>query len=527
MARAVTDLCLKSCASPCITLSGHNLKRECGGCTTARCRPNTADFPNATLRIAYGTPTSGSGAEQPIRYDNVFGTIPIDGTYPHDNPMIDPTPTFRPACDWQRNDSAIAIFFKHFGELAQADEWETAVNTTHRMTVHTCNQPHLRGMIAGPFRVLPREWVSLGMKFDILGPDDPVISYTGDAVTAAGDPVEFPPLHLHHIHIRQLTAVHWFETHGDYELQPGVGYTRRLPDGYCSRHHGRQTLVEAQVNDVRTAGGSTGMASATQRAAPGSSAADTEKRLGPIEFYLRIVFELSTKECTPVSKLYIFNPRTKYAKGDQYERYAVGSKAAIMWWTVTMARGGSILPPMAWIHSHRPRYRGLVLISGNHTLNTLAGLGVRCGTAGYGGKACRDLDAARASLVERAGQQVICADDPSVPSYRELPASADGAYGGYYDRAGAFSCKPWHFRAGDVFTVFSLSSAVWNPHIHPFPQHTMIFLYYVPDDLKEDSIFVKVFPRQVGAWEVGSGRYIEHFALNDDELYIVPTSNGD
>lgn len=433
-----------------------------------------------------------------------------------------------PACGnatWQRNGTAVAIATMHFGEDF---DWERL----QRLTVFTCNEPHHRGMIAGPLRTVPRQWATVGIQFDVLGEGDRAVAYVGDAVDERGASLAYPPVHMHHIHVHQSGgAVHWFETHGDYE-RGSEGYSHRLPTGFCSVHYGRKTLIEAQVNDVRFADG-VGMAeqAAMSRRPEGVAARSAPPNVSAMTYYLRVAFRLAEASCTPVTKLFLFNPFTRFSSNDIYERYAVPNIEMVFWWSYRMPRSGLLLLP-AWVHTHRARYGGLLLVEGNWSLATLASSRsgeFLCGSAAdaVAHPMCRTAAAMRAHLMHRAAHRLLCHDDAAKSSYVQLPQAADGS-GGYHDRPGAFTCREWHFRAGDDITAFSFAVPLWNPHVLIFPQHTMVFAHFVPAERASseglgtaESEFVKLWPGRYSAWKVGSSRCNENLATLGRVSYIV------
>lgn len=469
-----------------------------------------------------------------------------------------------PGCAWRRNRSAVALAMTHYGEIG---EW----SPHKRLTAFTCDEPHQRGLIAGPLHTMPRQWSTVGMYLDMLRDGDRVVAYVGDALDEYGSPIAYPPLHMHHIHIVQMDAVHWFETHGDY-AQGSEGYAHALPAGYCSVHHGRHTTVEAQVNDVRFAGGVSMAEHASEHASehafeqalitgfndtsPGLPTLSSA-RVRPLAFYLRAAFSLSGggRSCTPASKLFLFNPHNVYASRDIYERYGVPHVEAVYWWRYTLPRSGTLLRPV-WVHSHRARYGGLLIVQGNTSLTALASHAARgedegefeCAevaplnetvpsgeaaprkavpSAARAGSAspaaCRSAAAMRSLLVERAGRRLVCHDDPATPSFVRL-AHGDDGFGGYHDRPGAFHCREWHFRAGEVITLFSFNVPLWNQHLAVFPQHTMVFAHYVPtDNTIAESEFVKLWPEGYSVWKVGTSRY-SHLptVVDHGNTYIVP-----
>lgn len=189
-------------------------------------------------------------------------------------------------------------------------------------------------------------------------------------------------------------------------------------------------------------------------------------------------------------------------------RYDVGSSDRVFWWPLKMKTAGEIVGPV-WVHSHRARYRGMVLVAGAHSMHSLTGIGPECATSND--PACHDIAVARQRLVKNAGLLAVCHDSLAVPNYLTVP-SADGA-ASHYDRPGEFLCDPFRFEEGQVFTVFSFSGPVYHPGEFlnsTFPQHTMIFAYFrIPPESRYNlntSAVMMLNPRSYGMWEVALPR---------------------
>ena len=129
----------------------------------------------------------------------------------------------------------------------------------------SCESETVKGVIVGPFVHRAGTWTSLQLPFKrFLAPDDRITQFTGDAIDAQGRVMPYPPLHLHHIHLTHSgPLVHWFETHGDYKMDPD-GYHTRVPQGHCvsagAIFEGKSnSAVQAIYNDVRFEQTSLGM----------------------------------------------------------------------------------------------------------------------------------------------------------------------------------------------------------------------------------------------------------------------------
>eukprot|EP00966_Prymnesium_polylepis_P216764 5017978-Prymnesium_polylepis.1 len=146
-------------------------------------------------------------------------------------------PDFRPAgCEWRP--TRTAWFCRSTSEAgAPSFEGREAVGPIQcsgRTHAQLCASETLRTLMVGPFFSEPGQWHSMGASYDdMLERDDRVIGYAADVVNGSGGVVAYPPLHLHHIHVSRGDGVHWYETHGDYAMDPARGYWHALPNGYC------------------------------------------------------------------------------------------------------------------------------------------------------------------------------------------------------------------------------------------------------------------------------------------------------
>lgn len=202
------------------------------------------------------------------------------------------TPDLRPRCAWTRNESARAHFRQHWNESTGPQDRDEMEALELPADVFTCNERFMRGVAVGPFYSVPGLWTSLQLPFDLLGSGERVVAFTGDTVSPSGEVIAYPPLHMHHIHVakqdpRGDANVHWFETHGDYHMDPRRGYRRELPAGYCDVVDGRKNVtVEVQVNDVRY-GSDIAMSAEAKR--PTVHGPGAHPSAPPIPWYLRLL----------------------------------------------------------------------------------------------------------------------------------------------------------------------------------------------------------------------------------------------
>ena len=103
--------------------------------------------------------------------------------------------------------------------------------------------------------------------------------------------------------------------------------------------------------------------------------------------YLRIMFELAPPQqpctppstckvaqqpCTPAHKIIGGWPITTYATEDAFTRWDVGNTDRIYWWRYRMRDQGSLLPG-SYLHAHRARYGGFLMVAGRHSVGSLTG----------------------------------------------------------------------------------------------------------------------------------------------------------
>ena len=399
--------------------------------------------------------------------------------------------------------------------------------------VYRCMRDGVRSFIVGPFSSSVQQWYSIAASVALLRRGDRIIRYTGDAVHAsdAATPMSYPPLHVHHIHVRHPDTVkedsgHWWETHGDYARADGE-YDYSLaspPAGRCVVFDDDGPLaVDAQFNDVRFSTG-TAMAGDVQgsgqdegRSSTDDHASASSSTLGAAApsyaWFFRVAFEVErrttsrdTPSCTPVHKLMLTYPVDEHALHDRLGRFDAGSGETVFVWTHKLPYGGTVAPPVH-SHVHRARYAGHLLLRGEHTL---AGL--------VGGRSGQSLSAFLASLPAtnrtatvrqlvlnraRADGTLLCSDDPSAPTFVSRPEGGDGM-GGVFDRRGRLECEPFSFGAGELVTVLLFSRPLWATELHVFPQHALMFIFYTPlDEASAPLIGTVTLHAEEPAWRSG------------------------
>ena len=384
--------------------------------------------------------------------------------------------------------------------------------TAHLASIFTCREPLERGILIGPLTSLPGQWNTLLADVTVLSPLEKVVAFVGQPVDVKGVPIGYPPLHVHHLHIRHPdfpSDAHWFETHGDYALGPtwghgassARGYVRRVPSNYCyvvppTVLGGRDNIGHAttftQINDVRfvrglamASGGNIGTRAHVEHASEQLAHAS-------LEFYVHFGWTLapSSAPCTPASKLQFWTPEPSTIIDDIYQRYAVPAVPAVSWWSGRMKLGGKLLS--AWVHSHRVRFGDLMLFAASQRELDLGKLCNGNGNGNGNGTAPAmatgfaalpsDHEAVRRHLYPQR-RRLVCASGllPEDGHGVRVPAGHEQSAGimeGWYDRSGSFECTEWSFRRGDHWTVVALHQPAWHQQIARVMQHSMIFAFF-------------------------------------------------
>lgn len=345
--------------------------------------------------------------------------------------------------------------------------------------------PNELGFLAGPFVTGGGEWVVLQ---DLFGSHEPSLipsgdhcftSYTGDAVDASGAAIPYPPLHMHHIHLARVAPQgtdppggycalqqHWMETHGDYRLHPaGIpglpdGYSISPPNGTCRPlGHGAQLRIYAEVNDVRPANESS-----------------------PVQWWLRIRLGLAPPSHQAVGKLVLWFPFDDFSIG-RIACYNAGADERLTWWTMRVPSRLRLVG-QPWLHTHRSRYAGLLVLRNGPSdpwllapelKDTLA-----CARGGWCSTATRlrsylELKARKLPACE--GRSVLfCRDEPHAPSSVMAPTSGGAML--RVARQGRLVCRGGDegtLEEGDTLTVLAFSRPLYDVDTDPFPMHTLVF----------------------------------------------------
>ena len=218
-----------------------------------------------------------------------------------------------------------------------------------------------------------------------------------------------------------------------------------------------------------------------------------------IEWYMRLYFRMSAAPCKLANKLILWHPVDAVVSLEKLVRFPMGAAPEVRWWTTRLRRGGTILPE-TWVHSHRGRYGGCLVVAGRHSLWSLAGMPMTARDQAMPTTApswsigsASELRAHLALRAEAAGT-LVCHDVAEEPVFLRLPPASDGS-GGYHDRAGRFVCETGrHFEAEEEWTVFFFSTPNFSPKMRMYMQHMLVMLRYAPDAPLRTSIVDEVFP---------------------------------
>lgn len=229
-----------------------------------------------------------------------------------------------------------------------------------------------------------------------------------------------------------------------------------------------------------------------------------------MRFWLRLRFVLGASTCQPIGKLILWYPFSTPALEDPLLRYPVAPEPRLWWWTVTLPRTGRMVAP-AWLHSHRARYGGLLLVRGERNPRQFGLDPANCTAAvpavGSGHSFsvpgwCDDLAALRSAIKRSAGADLICHDNEYAPTYAAF-ASMGGKVR-YFDRPGELLCDTHEFSSGDRVTIFTFTHSLWNAEIRDFPMHTIVFTHFLPTDGDESGFerLTQTAPNVFGTWDL-------------------------
>ena len=440
------------------------------------------------------------------------------------------------------------------GQYAVHPTLETMYDDEYRRysaPIFSLASPSQGGLLFGPLTTNPGDWVTTTIPANEAMDVEHITAFTGDGVDEHGQSFSYPPLHVHHIHIRRALPTdatrrrtqqqgqqgvgqqfaslrrawpftrplswkdaagvehpddweleegeegelgdedferrewqqHWFETHGDY----APNYTTAVPAGYCRVRGDGRLSVFAQFVDAR----------------PKSADAP------PLRFWMRIQLEVTKQPCKPVGKLVLWYPLTDFSMDDYLMRYDAGNTDRLSWWSMRVGRAGRLVTP-AWLHCHRARFGGLMVLRGQRSPFDYGGLTATCAAGSR--TECSSVAALRAFLLQRAASDVLCNDNASAPTFWRSDATPGSAAPSFYDRQGQLLCKPHEFEAGETATIFVFQKPVWAPENAHFAMHTMVFMHFAPRDDNRAAIQTVTYVEpgadynSMGTWDLQAAR---------------------
>ena len=172
-------------------------------------------------------------------------------------------------------------------------------------------------------------------------------------------------------------------------------------------------------------------------------------------------------------------------KDEIYIRYIVPNTPSLVWYSGWMPSSGVMLPG-AWLHSHRARYQGFLLLASSlHQMNfSCPSFGIR----NVSGEHAAVDDLRKTYDAFRSRGRVVCQDWATEPRGIQIwDVDAGVQSGRYFDRYGPpLDCDArWSFRRGDSWTVAGFTSARWDANRVNYPNHFAFFFYA---DLEGDSM---------------------------------------
>ena len=403
-----------------------------------------------------------------------------------------PLTSFATHCDWR----TVHTIGYQKQPNSGGSYWERG-----QTNVSTCTLPELRGLRLGPYkseagyRIMTTNIEVGGL--GIINPGDRVTVFAGQPVTSSGVVISMPPLFVHHLHVNKLSPAHinfhYFETHADFAVgtdpdsfgegaSSALGYSRYMPSGYVMvvDRSALDIWGDVTVDDVRS------------KEANGTA----------LEYYLEFAFRLAPPQLKlrPVSLFWMFQPcdglyhELSTSFGNGFNTFNVQAHDTLVWWSGVMPADGKLLPENPWLHTHRARFAGFLLLKAS-----LSALNFSCdefGVSEVSGEHSRaaDLTAIRARLMQSG--QVVCYDDPTVADYITIKGSPrEGVAAGVYERQGRVRCTPWSFTRGERYSIFGFFKPRFRTIARHMGMHLALFLHVdLQSDKSVDAILVFVAP---------------------------------
>ena len=339
------------------------------------------------------------------------------------------------------------------------------------VAVQSCSSASQKSVRVGPFasRAGGTYDITTAIIDSLFSVGDRITSFRALPVTHSGEPVGYPPLYVHHIHVGRLTDFydeHWFTTHGDFSVgrdfgigaRSTKGYTTFLPDGFCFAVDCQLPFaVQAIIQDMRSI----------------PSAPD-------ISIFIEVNFSLAPPEAVLEPATLVWNEAPHGPFG--YSRYAVISEPTMSWWTMKWPVSGALLPG-ARLHSHYARHHRLFLIDeapqnlaffASHVRGIVHVHDSIPPASGHETMLLINLSHTEATLSQLPS--IICQDDGNTPSFIEA-ASPGHPNDSLWARRRDFVCTPHMMERGHISTFVQLYRAVADPNVRLYPMHTNTWFY--------------------------------------------------
>lgn len=364
----------------------------------------------------------------------------------------------------------------------------------------------------GPFTSMPGQWTGINHPItSLFSTGDKIVKYKGYAIDRDGVMIGYPPLHMHHLHVCNDNATHWFETHGDYYYareELGESYATVLERPLCNIYRGHKVRVSAELNDVRFQPDA-GMVTLSR---PRWDHSYNNRVNNTYTWYLHLEFTKAPVDepCKCSSKLILYHPSDKHARSDRLDRYLVDNQPHVRWWSYTIPeRVQGVVSSQALLHAHRGRHYGTIVVRGQRSLYDLFATHSFCTEQGGSLPYCT-VNATQALIHLRdlfrttPQSNVLCSDLIETPTFVKIEPDASGN-GGFYDRQSRFYCNPLQLLPGQNYTLFAFSAVNYQRAVDPYPQHMMALLRYVDTD-DDCSKLTQLQPNVYHQWNVASNR---------------------
>lgn len=299
---------------------------------------------------------------------------------------------------------------------------------------------------------------------------DRITSFIAVPVTQSGEPIGYPPLYVHHIHVGRLTGYydeHWFTTHGDFSVgndygigaRSTAGYTTFIPDGHhfavdCPLPY----AVQAIIQDMRTVPSAPELPSV----------------------FIEVTIGLARREPATEPATLVWNEAPHGAFG--YSRFAVLAEPSMSWWAMRWPASGELLP-RAKLHSHYSRHHRLFVLDAAPQKLSFFASHVKSIEHLHDSVAPTSphetmllINLSHTEQTFSRMPSTMCQDNSSMPSYI-MAATPGHPEAGAWARRRDLLCRPHTLHKGHVSTIVQLYQMVDQGDVRLFPMHTNTWFY--------------------------------------------------